>query len=77
MKSYTNGDETGWAAEFEFLWTRDRERTLKIMDSVLDRGYDHPVLLGDDGRVWDGHHRIAVAVALNLSQIPTIAKNRR
>lgn len=27
-------------------------------------GIRHPVLLGDDGRVWDGHHRIAAAMRL-------------
>ncbi len=30
-------------------------------------------LLGDDGRVWDGHHRIAVALSLQLDRVPVRA----
>lgn len=34
---------------------------------------DQPVLLGNDGRVWDGHHRIVAARRLGFTHIPTEA----
>lgn len=55
-----------WEAEQEDLWTRHRDVTEAVERRVLDEGVDFaddhsPVLLGNDGRVWDGHHRICIA----------------
>lgn len=30
----------------------------------------YPILLGTDGRVWDGHHRLCVADMLGLDAVP-------
>lgn len=40
-------------------------RTLAMWDSIAEDGIREPVLLGDDGRVWDGHHRIVIAGELD------------
>lgn len=61
-----------WADEARDLFTRDRDKTLAILDLVVQSGpgfidYVSPILLGDDGRVWDGHHRIIIARALGYS----------
>lgn len=37
-----------------------------LADKVQVNGFTEPVLLGDDGRVWDGHHRIIVGRTLAL-----------
>lgn len=66
IEHYHDGDEIGWAAELEFLWTEHRQQLLELMDSVLAEGFREPVLIGNDRRIWDGHHRIAVALALNI-----------
>jgi hypothetical protein len=29
-----------------------------------------PILLGHDGRVWDGHHRVVAARRLGLTHVP-------
>lgn len=71
IEHYKDGDEVGWSTELEWLWTDDRERMLALMDLVLKEGFQEPILLGNDGRLWDGHHRIAVALAL---QIPVPVK---
>ena len=42
----------------------------ELMASVVTDGLREPVTLGSDNRVWDGHHRIAVACRLNLPVIP-------
>lgn len=31
---------------------------------------DQPILLGSDGRIWDGHHRITAARRLGFDAIP-------
>ncbi len=62
-----DGDEIGWGMELNWLWTMDRKRTLELMDDVIARGFKEPILLGPDGRVWDGHHRLAVGLALQKS----------
>lgn len=54
-----------WAEEYQRL--RDDPVTLAVERRVVERGFgfiDHiaPVLLGSDGRVWDGHHRICIAI---------------
>jgi hypothetical protein len=61
-----DGDEIGWAEEFQWLWTVHRTEMLELMDSVLCDGFREPILVGNDGRLWDGHHRLAVALALHL-----------
>jgi hypothetical protein len=58
-----------WAQEFADLL---RTRPDEMADLVLDvgrRGVQEPILLGDDDRVWDGHHRIFAAL-LTDSRLP-------
>lgn len=42
---------------------------------------DHlaPILLGSDGRVWDGHHRIVIAIQRGISHlsVEVVAPNPR
>jgi hypothetical protein len=56
-----------WADEFAELMRPDNETTQAILDRVDSEGIDFaddyaPVMLGSDGRVWDGHHRICIAI---------------
>lgn len=56
-----------WAKEQQDLLTRDAEKTAIIRQRVLMDGFNFanlhsPILLGSDGRVWDGHHRIILAM---------------
>ena len=56
-----------WADEYADLMGRDREVTDAIDERVRSEGIAFaddfaPVLLGSDGRVWDGHHRICLAI---------------
>lgn len=62
----SHGDDWTWANEAEDLWTRDSARTQKLMSAIFDHGFGladskAPVKLGNDGRVWNGHHRIVIA----------------
>lgn len=56
-----------WADEYVDLMERDSAVTDAVRARVEAEGLgfiDHmaPVLLGSDGRVWDGHHRICIAI---------------
>jgi hypothetical protein len=56
-----------WADEYTDLMGPRREGTDAVHERVKAEGFgflDHiaPVLLGNDGRVWDGHHRICLAI---------------
>lgn len=57
--------EWSWADEYADLI--DDDVTQRIEERINAEGIgfvDHitPVLLGSDGRVWDGHHRIVLAI---------------
>lgn len=65
-----DGDERGWNEEYAFLWGNHRERMEDLGRAVISEGILEPILVGSDGRVWDGHHRVGVAIALGLETIP-------
>ncbi|MEX5634961.1 hypothetical protein [Parafrankia sp. FMc2] len=46
-----------WVNEIVDLALRDRERLNWVSEDYMQV----PILVGSDGRVWDGHHRIVVA----------------
>lgn len=56
-----------WADEYADLMGRDAEKTAAIERRALAEGWGFidavsPVLLSSGGRVWDGHHRICLAI---------------
>lgn len=65
-----DGDEHGWDAEFEYLRTQHGAKVRELIGSVLRAGIRRPILIGDDGRVWDGHHRLYAAHVLGFKQVP-------
>lgn len=80
----SHGDDWTWADEYVYCWMDDGPRTNKIIELVKEKGigFDdayNPILLGNDGRVWDGHHRILIAryleiYSVNVSMAPEISK---
>lgn len=67
MDTAVSGDANPWRVELECLWMHDRFTVLNVLDSVVAEGFRTPILIGPDGRLWDGHHRLAVALALGIS----------
>lgn len=58
-----------WKDEYVDLHLHHSRRLQAIRRRVIEDGFkflDHvsPILLGSDGRVWDGHHRICLAIEL-------------
>ncbi len=72
MSAYMTGDENGWWEENLHLWRTQSHAMRELADSIEVHGVHEPVLLGDDGRVWDGHHRILIAAGLGLKSIPVL-----
>lgn len=71
MRDYRDGDEHGWFTEFDWLRDNDAERLAALRTDAATNGIRVPILLGDDGRIWDGHHRVCVAYDLGLAEVPT------
>lgn len=65
----------------EFGWDIDRvrllehKRVVKMTAEIVKHGIMGEVILGSDGRVWDGLHRIAIALELGIEWIPFVYKN--
>lgn len=54
-----------WYQEVEYV--NNDEKTPAIRQRIAEEGYGFaddtdPITLGNDGRVWDGHHRIVLAL---------------
>jgi hypothetical protein len=76
LSDFRDGDEVGWDAEFDFLEAEHRERLDELEALVRAEGMRDPILLGDDGRVRDGHHRLAVARRLGLQVVPVTTNDQ-
>lgn len=72
LANYSDGDERGWDVEFAWLRANHTARLADLTASILDHGVQVPILLGPDGRIWDGHHRLCVARHLGLRTIPCV-----
>ena len=59
-----------WSWQEEYASLIDRPVTQQLLAKVREEGILEPILLGNDGRVWDGHHRITVAMELGLDTVP-------
>jgi hypothetical protein len=59
-----------WAAEWADIVQADCGMSLAgLIGDIAVNGIKEPLLLGDDGRVWDGHHRLMVARLLGIQEI--------
>ncbi len=59
-----------WEEEFADLDARDGKLLAELEESIKREGIKEPVIIGSDRRLWDGHHRVRVAVRLGLKEIP-------
>lgn len=61
-----------WEEEWASLDRRHAETGYleKLEKRIKEEGITMPVLIGSDGRLWDGHHRLRIAVRLGIQEIP-------
>jgi hypothetical protein len=66
-----SGDWT-WDEEWADLDRRHAETGYlnTLEQQIRDNGITMPVLIGNDGRLWDGHHRLRIAVRLGIGYVP-------
>ena len=70
LRDYRDGDERGWDAEVEHLKAEHAHHLANLTVSIARDGIRVPILLGNDGRVWDGHHRLVVARETGIEWVP-------
>lgn len=62
--------EWDWDDEYDWCWDHHQTVMADLVADIASTGIREPVLLGSDGRVWDGHHRICAAIHLFLTEVP-------
>ena len=70
IAEFLPGDARPWAQEIRHLWDVHPHELSALLHDIRRRGIVYPIQVNDEGagvfRVIDGHHRVAVAVALLL-----------
>ncbi|MDX2986413.1 ParB N-terminal domain-containing protein [Streptomyces caniscabiei] len=61
-----------WEEEWADLDRRHAETGYldRLTEQIRENGITMPVLIGSDGRLWDGHHRLCVAARLGIGYVP-------
>lgn len=61
-----------WEEEWADLDQRhaDTGYLATLEQKIRENGITMPVLVGSDGRLWDGHHRLRIAVRLGIGYVP-------
>lgn len=62
----------GWAEEYADIMAQEKTPHIRARVDAEGIGFqDHiaPILLGSDGRVWDGHHRLCLARERGLATV--------
>lgn len=61
-----------WDEEWADLDRRHAESgyLAKLEQDIRANGITMPVLIGTDGRIWDGHHRLRIAVRAGIGYVP-------
>lgn len=68
----SRGSVWTWNDELRWVLTHHARKQRRLERSIWRHGIEEPVLLGDDGRVWDGHHRVVAAIRLGLTHVPVV-----
>lgn len=63
-------DDWSWDSEWSWLDAHDPEGLTELQAEIVRDGMHTPVLIGNDGRLWDGHHRLRIAVRLGMRYVP-------
>lgn len=53
--------EHAWTDEIAWCWENEPDYMAALVGAIERDGQRKPVMIGDDDRLWDGHHRVAAA----------------
>jgi hypothetical protein len=61
-----------WEEEWADLDQRHAETgyLATLEQQIREKGITLPVLIGSDGRLWDGHHRLRIAFRIGIEYVP-------
>ncbi|MER6534345.1 hypothetical protein ABT215_11140 [Streptomyces sp900105755] len=59
-----------WDEEWADLDEYHAARLAWLETEIRANGITSPVLIGSDGRLWDGHHRLRIAVRADIGYVP-------
>lgn len=67
-------DHQDWSWEEEWADLDERHAETGYLDhleqQIKANGITMPLLIGSDGRLWDGHHRLRIAVRVGIPYVP-------
>lgn len=69
IDGYSTGDACPWVDEFAYMLDCHGEQMAMLVNDIDRIGIENPIILGDDGRVWDGHHRLMAARILGIEEV--------
>lgn len=75
IETVQDGDQIGWAPYIRRLWLEEGDHMRDFVRRIALQEYIyHPIIVaiedGNEHRLWDGHHRVAAALALEINCIP-------
>jgi hypothetical protein len=69
------GDQDwSWRSQFKWLVKNHAEQLASLRQDIAWRGQLVPVIVGSDGRLWDGHHRVYAIVELGWPNITVYSR---
>lgn len=63
----------GW--DIDSIRLLEQKQVVGLTAEIVKRGMPGEIILGSDGKVWDGLHRIAIALELNIHEIAFVYKD--
>ncbi len=75
LELFSPGDADTWGKSFrQVTKIHSQDRYLfELQSSIQTLGMQNPIVLGRDGYIWNGHHRLFLATkTLDLYHIPVI-----
>jgi disulfide oxidoreductase YuzD len=70
LDNYPDKSNREWDVVFRALRVEDDEKFDNLATSIQEDGIREPIILGEDGYVWDGRSRLCVADMLAMEKVP-------
>lgn len=71
LLAYTEPGDQDWSWRTQFHWLEEHHymQLHHLFWDMKYNGQQKPIIVGPDSRLWDGHHRLWCAVALQWSEL--------
>jgi ParB-like chromosome segregation protein Spo0J len=72
LDNYQDKGDRGWETLFRNLRVESNEEIDNLATSIQEEGIKEPIILGEDGYVWEGRSRLCVADMLGIERVPVL-----